>query len=74
MAVEWSWWRVLGTVAICLVVIAGLTLAGVLLLACVSFVVADAVFERRWPWLSVPVTTAGCAFLLWATFRDDFEA
>ena len=68
MAVRWSWWRVLGTVAICLVTTSGLIIAGMLLLACVSIVAADALYDRRWPWLSIPATAAGCSFLLRAIF------
>ena len=70
MAVGWSWWRGLGTVAICLVTIVGMIVAGSLLLACVSFVAADALFYRRWPWLSVPATAAGGAFFLWVVVHN----
>jgi hypothetical protein len=70
MATEWSWWRALWTVAISLVMFAGLVVAGTLLLAGASILAADALVYRRWLWLSVPVTVAGCALLLRASSRE----
>ena len=70
MAMERSGRGILGTVVVCLGVLAGLLGAGMLLLGFASFVVADALFERRWPWLSVPASTIVCLCVLWLACRN----
>jgi hypothetical protein len=70
MALDRSGWHILGTVVVGLVVIPGLIVAVCLLIAAVSYVAADAVFYRRWPWLSVPATAAGGALFLGVIVRD----
>jgi hypothetical protein len=53
--------------------ISGLVLAGTLLLAAAAIVAADALFTRRWPWLSVPAAAAGCAFIVWVIAHNARE-
>ncbi len=65
MGLEPSGWRILRTAVVGLGMLAGLIGAALVVLAGLSFVVADAVFERRWPWLTVPATAAGGAIFLW---------
>jgi hypothetical protein len=70
MALDRSGWDILGTVVVGVVMLAGLTVAGCLLLVCASCAAADALYYRRWPWLSVPATAAGGAFVLWVIVHN----
>lgn len=69
MAISRSLWSFWWAMASGLVTVAGLVIAGMMLLAGVLFALRDALSERRWPWLSCPLAGVAGGLLLWAIFR-----
>ncbi len=63
-------WDEFRWVPIGLAALIGLIVAGVLVLVVVSLALGDALFERRFPWISVPATIIVGLCVLWLACRN----